>query len=67
MQGIAASFLAGIIIIAILFVLVRPNSQGPSLISAIAGGLANLIGAATGGTSWSGQPAQAQTAAKRTA
>lgn len=53
-KGIAASFLTGIIILAVLFVLVRPNSQGPSLITAVTGGLANLVSAATGGGTWSG-------------
>lgn len=49
MKGIAGSFLSGIIIIAVLFVLVRPNSQGPKLVSAVSGGLQGLIGKATGG------------------
>lgn len=49
MKGIAGSFLTGIIIIAILFVLVRPNSQGPKLISTVSSGLQGLIGKATGG------------------
>jgi hypothetical protein len=49
----AESFLTGIIIIAILFVLVRPGSQGPSLVSGVSTGLANLVNAATGGGGWS--------------
>ena len=49
MKGIAGSFLTGIIIIAILFVLVRPNSQGPKLVSTVSSGLQGLIGKATGG------------------
>jgi len=48
-KGIAGSFLTGIIIIAILFVLVRPNSQGPKLISTVSGGLQGLLSKATGG------------------
>ena len=48
----AQSFLAGIIIIAILFVLVRPGSQGPNLIKTVSGGLQGLIGKATGGGTW---------------
>ena len=48
----AESFLTGIIIIAILFVLVRPGSQGPSLVSGVSSGLANLVNAATGGGGW---------------
>ena len=52
MKGTAQSFLTGIIIIAILFVLVRPGSQGPSLIKTVSGGLQGLIGKATGGGTW---------------
>ena len=48
----AESFLTGIIIIAILFVLVRPGSQGPNLVSGVSTGLANLVNAATGGGGW---------------
>ena len=48
------SFLTGIIIIAILFVLVRPQSQGPALVSGVSNGLAGLVNAATGGGGWSG-------------
>ena len=54
MKGVAASFLTGLIIIAVLFVLVRPGSQGPSLVTGITGGLAGLISAATGGGNWAG-------------
>ena len=46
------SFLTGIIIIAVLFVLVRPGSQGPSLVSGVSNGLAGLVNAATGGGGW---------------
>lgn len=54
----AGSFLTGIIIIAVLFVLVRPGSQGPSLIKNVSGGLTSLLSAATGGGTWSsGGPA----------
>lgn len=52
MKGTATSFLAGIIIIAILFVLVRPGSQGPKLVSTVSSGLQGLIGKATGGGTW---------------
>ena len=52
MKGTAQSFLAGIIIVAILFVLVRPGSQGPKLVSTVSGGLQGLIGKATGGRTW---------------
>ena len=46
------SFLTGIIIIAILFVLVRPGSKGPSLVTGVSQGLAGLVNAATGGGGW---------------
>jgi hypothetical protein len=52
MTGIAGSFLAGIIIIAILFVLVRPGSQGPSLVTGVSSGLQGLVTSATGGGTW---------------
>jgi hypothetical protein len=52
MKGAAASFLTGIIIVAALFVMVRPGSKGPSLVSAITNGLSGLIGKATGGGTW---------------
>jgi hypothetical protein len=43
------SFLTGIIIVAALFVLVRPNSQGPALVKGVSGGLSGLVQSATGG------------------
>lgn len=52
MRGIASSFLTGIIIIAVLFVLVRPGSKGPTLVRSVSGGLQGLIGKATGGGTW---------------
>jgi hypothetical protein len=38
----------------VLFLLVRPNSQGPNLVSATSNGVASIIKAGTGGGSWSG-------------
>ena len=52
MERTAQSFLAGIIIIAILFVLVRPGSQGPKLVSGVSSGLSGLVNSATGGGGW---------------
>lgn len=49
MRGAVTSFFTGIIIVAALFVMVRPRSQGPSLVSAVGNGLSNLLGKATGG------------------
>jgi hypothetical protein len=47
------TFLIGIVYLAVLFVLVRPGSQGPGLVSAVGGSLGGLITAATGGGTWS--------------
>lgn len=47
------TFLVGIIYLAALFVLVRPNSQGPKLVTNVADGLSNLVNAGTGGGGWS--------------
>lgn len=52
MRGIAGSLVTGIVIIAILFVLVRPGSKGPGLVSAVSGGLKGILGKATGGGTW---------------
>jgi hypothetical protein len=46
------TFLTGIIILAVIFVLVRPGSKGPSLVTNIADGLSNLVNAGTGGGGW---------------
>ncbi len=48
------TFLIGIVYLAVLFVLVRPNSQGPVLVTNVSQGLAGLINAGTGGGGWSG-------------
>ena len=55
MKSVAGSFLTGIIIIAVLFVLVRPGSQGPRLITNVSNGLKGLVSSATGGGTWSGK------------
>jgi hypothetical protein len=46
------AFLTGIVILAALFVMVRPGSQGPSLVSGVSSGLKGLITASTGGGTW---------------
>jgi hypothetical protein len=38
--------------LAIVFVLVRPGSQGPSLVTAIGTSISNVTKAATGGGTW---------------
>jgi hypothetical protein len=52
-KGIAASLVTGVVIIAILFVLVRPGSQGPGLVTSVSSGLKGVLGKATGGGTWS--------------
>jgi hypothetical protein len=51
-RGIAQSFITGIIIIAILFVMVRPKSKGPTLITSVSKGIQGILGKATGGGHW---------------
>lgn len=46
------AFLTGIVILAALFVMVRPGSQGPTLVSGVSSGLKGLITASTGGGTW---------------
>lgn len=41
-----------IVYLAIVFTLVRPNSQGPTLVKAFGSSLSGLISAATGGGSF---------------
>jgi hypothetical protein len=52
MSASFGTFLVGIIYLAVLFVLVRPGSQGPTLITNVADGLSNLVNAGTGGGGW---------------
>lgn len=46
------AFLVGIIYLAVLFVLVRPGSQGPTFVSNVSNGLIGLVNAGTGGGGW---------------
>jgi len=46
------TFIVGIIILAALFVMVRPGSAGPILVTNVANGLSNLVNAGTGGGGW---------------
>lgn len=52
MSRTIGAFLTGILILAALFVMVRPGSQGPSLVSGVSSGLKGLITASTGGGTW---------------
>lgn len=51
MKGLG-DFLIAIVFVAGIFVLVRPRSQGPALVTALTNGTTNLVKAATGGGSW---------------
>jgi len=53
MSGAFGTFLVAIVYLAVLFVLVRPGSQGPSLIKNVADGLSSLVNSGTGGGGWS--------------
>lgn len=45
-------FLLAIVYLAMIFVLVRPKSQGPVLVDSLTNGTVNLVKAATGGGTW---------------
>lgn len=48
-------WLTFIVILAIIFVMVRPGSQGPALVTKIGTTLVGLVNAGTGGGGWSGK------------
>lgn len=48
------TFLVGAVYLSVLFVLVRPGSQGPILVTNVSTGLKNILTAGTGGGTWSG-------------
>ena len=55
MKGIAGSLITGLIILAVIFLFVRPGSQGVSLVSTVGSSLSNLFSTVTGsGSAWSG-------------
>lgn len=45
-------FIIGVVVVAGVFVMVRPRSQGPALVNSVTSGMVNLIRAATGGGTW---------------
>jgi hypothetical protein len=47
-----ADFLLAIVYLAVVFVLVRPRSQGPQLVQALGDSTSGLVKAATGGGTW---------------
>ena len=52
MKSIASSLVTGIIILAVVFVMVRPGSQGVTLVTNVSNGFKGLIAQATGGGTW---------------
>lgn len=46
--GTVGSFIWAVIVIAIIYLLVRPNSPGPAFVATTSGALANVVRAATG-------------------
>lgn len=54
-MGKIGDFLIAIVYLAAIFVLVRPGSQGPTLVNSLTTGTSNLVKAATGGGTWSGK------------
>lgn len=50
--GKVGSFIVIFGYVIVLFVLVRPGSQGPTLATNLADGLSNVIQAGTGGGTW---------------
>ena len=55
MKGQAFDIIAAIVWVALIFVLVRPGSQGPGFVKAVSDGLKGLLSTATGGGTWSGK------------
>ena len=47
-----ADIAAGVLTVAIIFVLVRPGSQGPGFVKSVGDAYSSVIGAATGGGTW---------------
>jgi len=52
LAGSLGTFLVGVVILAGIFVMVRPNSKGPALVNSVATALVNLVNAGTGGGKW---------------
>lgn len=46
------TFLVGVVYLAVLFVLVRPGSQGPTFVTSVGNALSGLITSGTGGGTW---------------
>jgi hypothetical protein len=51
-KGSIGSFIVIFAYVIVLFVLVRPGSQGPTFVTNVSSGISNIIKAGTGGGSW---------------
>lgn len=45
-------FIAAMGYLSLVYVMVRPGSQGPQIVTQLADGFANILKAATGGATW---------------
>jgi hypothetical protein len=52
-MGKVGEWLVATVYLAMIFVMVRPGSQGPSLVTAIGSAISAVTNAATGGGTWS--------------
>lgn len=52
MKGSIGSFIVIFGYVIVLFVLVRPGSQGPAFVKNVSGGVSSVIKAGTGGGTW---------------
>lgn len=46
------AFVTGLIVITVIFVLVRPGSQGPKFVTAVGSSISSMLSSATGGGSF---------------
>lgn len=54
MKGSIGAFIVIFAYAIVLFILVRPGSQGPTLVNNVASGIQGVISAGTGGGTWNG-------------
>jgi hypothetical protein len=52
MKGVIGSAVVIFAYVIVLFVMVRPGSQGPTFVKNMSSGVANIIKAGTGGGAW---------------
>lgn len=54
MKGSIGAFIVIFAYAIVIFLLVRPGSQGPTLVTNVANGVSGVIQAGTGGGTWNG-------------